>query len=204
MKRLALLSAALLSLSAIAAHGHGLKCTLSDEKPVKRVAVSHDAGDDAGNSTFFKRGTGGYREIGQAFKLDKRDAEITGVTFRVLDADPQVLGKKIAVKVYELKAVNEAPADPQATLAVAEGNLPATIEPLQYLTFSFAEPIPLQQNRCYLVLLSFQEPTSNDGKARSLSLERSNNKAGFGRLWTYNGDAFVADAKAMTFFVHTK
>jgi len=202
MKRSALF--AFSTLFAIAAHAGELKCTLSDEKPSLPVAVSYDAASDAGNSTFFKRGTGGYREIGQAFKMGKNDAEMTGVTFRVLDADPQVLGKKIAVKIYELKAVNEAPADPEAPLVTTEGKLPTAIESPQYLTFQFDAPVLLQSSRCYLVLLSFLEPTSSDAKARSLSLERSNAKAGFGRLWTYNGETFVADAKAMTFFVHTK
>lgn len=195
-------------LSAVLLPGTALKAdvqvAIDSNKPSANVAVSYEPTGGKGNTTAFRRGTDGSRSIGQAFLVKDRSFEITGFTWKIWDRDPQVGGKKFSVKIYRLQAVNKAPDIDKDLVHSEEGVLPGNLKSEDYITFAFSQSAPLEKGASYLILFAFEEPTSNDASAKSISFERSDENAGFGRIWACNGTQFTADNKAMTFFVQGK
>lgn len=192
---------ALCSLSGLNAE---IKVETDGSKPADRIALSYEPKGSVGNSTTFQRGTGEYRRIGQAFSVEDKGFELTGLTWKIWDFDPMVEGKKFSIQVYRLVAVNKAPDMGNDLVLSEEGTLPQTLSPEDYITFTFSQGVRLEKGESYLVLFGFEEPTSQDSTAKSLGFQRSDERAESGRLWVYNGETFVADNKSMTFYLHGK
>ena len=183
----------------------GVTVSTHQEKPSERIAFSYEATDPVGRSTCFYRGTGEYRHIGQAFPVKAGEScEMASITFKLMEFDRGVLGKRFSLRVYRLAAINKVP-DPVSDLVSSqEGMLPDGMEPDGYIRFAFDETVKLDQGAAYLVLFAFEEPTSTDPRANALGFERSDAPATYGRMWAYLGDKFVADAKSLTFFIQTR
>ncbi|AHF92800.1 hypothetical protein OPIT5_24015 [Opitutaceae bacterium TAV5] len=183
-----------------------VQVTMATAKPTQSVIASYEAlPGSAGNTTAFWRGTGPFRHIGQSFGIATKEESVrlSGVSWKIWNLDSSVEGKKFSIKLYRLTAPNKAPDPEKDLLHSEEGLLPDILEEGYYLTFTFSSSVKLAPAGAYLVLFGFEEATSKDASAKVLGFERSEGRANFdGRLWIYNGTAFVADNKAMTFFAH--
>lgn len=192
-----------LALGALSVSAFGeLTISASGEKPAADVRLQFEANDDTGNTTLYHRGTGGYRHIGQAFTVQVPQFTMTAVSFRIWEAAPSTRGKQCSIKLFRVKAPHIAP-DPVNDLVFSQsGHLPQQLDPQQYLTFQLDAPQLLEEGVSYLLMLGFDEPTSTDNKVSALGLERTNGNPNFGRMWTYNGEQFAADRKALLFYLH--
>ncbi len=205
MKRilLFLLSAA----STLAPLHAGVQATVSANKPERKVVIRHETDQETNRSTTFYRGTGEFRHIGQAFKVEAGGGfEMAAVTFRLHRSDPGVAGKRFSIRVYRMSAPNQAP-DPDADLVSSqEGVLPGELEEGDYLTLTLDEPVPLDGGQAYLILFAFEEPTSADARALSLGLESTQGPAGRARrVWALLPDGkFSADHKSFSFFIQSR
>jgi len=173
-------------------------------KPSEGVALSSEPTGAKGNTTTFYRGTGEFRKVGQSFTIEGKTFDLAGLTLKIWDFDPQVEGKKFSIQVYRLLAVNKPPDVVNDLLLSEEGTLPEDLKPEDYLSFTFEKGVKLEHGDSYMILFGFEEATSKDATARSIGFQRTDEKTSDGRLWVYNGEAFTADNKAMTFFLHTK
>lgn len=187
---------------AFAAAAHGEMTISGNATKPGDVRVEFDATDDTGNITIFHRGTGAFRQAGQAFTVAVPKFSLHAVSFKVWEAAPETRGKRCSLKLFRVANPGMAP-DPTHDLLFSEnGILPEAIDPQQYLTFQLETPYTLEEGASYLLLLGFEEPTSSDNHAKSLGLERTNANAQFGRLWIYNGESFASDRKTLLFSLH--
>lgn len=201
-KRLIIFSvAAVCSLSGLHAE---IKVETDGSKPADHIALSYEPSGSVGNTTTFHRGTGEYRRVGQAFAVTDKDFDLTALTWKIWDFDPAVEGKKFSLQVYRLVAVNKAPDMGNDLVLSEEGTLPQTLNPEDYITFTFSKGVKLEKGESYLILFGFEEPTSQDASAKSIGFQRSDDRAESGRLWVYNGENFTADNKSMTFYLRGK
>ncbi len=201
-KRMLFFSLAMLwSLTGLAAE---IQVKTDASKPSEGVALSSEPKGLVGNITTYKRGTGEFRRVGQAFLVEGKSFDLTGFTWKIWNFDAQVEGKKFSIQVFRLSAINKAPDIVNDLLLSEEGDLPEVLQPEDFITFKFGKEVRLERGECYLILFGFEEPTSKDSSAKSLGFQRTDEKAESGRIWVYNGETFTADNKSMTFFLHGK
>jgi len=185
-----------------AAMAHGEMTVSGNATKPGDVRFEFDATEDTGNITIFHRGTGAFRQAGQAFTVAVPKFSLHAVSFKVWEAAPETRGKRCSLKLYRIASPSVAP-DPVHDLLFSEsGFLPTEVDPQHYLTFQLETPCTLEEGASYLLLLGFEEPTSSDNQAKSLGLERTNGNAQFGRLWIYNGESFASDRKTLLFSLH--